>query len=384
MQSIIHQVSLNGRLGFQNGRQAKTPQPILRPDRGKAPRSVIEDEARTAHKGKTITEQAIDASQSPPTRPARPYTHWFPSLSKVVVCTAIAISQMQRVWQSRKDKKSDEESTKKTAAQTPDLMDCARWITNAESIIEGADADALFAAADVNGDGRVDLLELMRAVYKWAPLATTRDDSLAAARDAALDLFLLLGADPIRGLDRKQFSKFLQAWCLQGGWGLKAISDDLLRLLRAPDHLRHAEDKETAEGIEAAAATPAAVQEWMERRRPDLVFNLWAGGGAGRAPLCDALSWLLAHVSEESIQAGGGSAAAARRFLAAERLRPGSPDMARLDFAFLAQRFAELAGQSKREVNDYLMALAVNGIMGAQPPTSTVLRKDMANQLQQE
>lgn len=44
-----------------------------------------------------------------------------------------------------------------------------------------------------------------------------------------------------RGVDRKQFSKFLQAWCLQGSWGLKAISDDLLRLLRAPDYLRHAQ-----------------------------------------------------------------------------------------------------------------------------------------------
>ncbi len=41
-------------------------------------------------------------------------------------------------------------------------------------------------------------MELMRAVYKWAPLAMRRDDSLAAAQDAALDFFLLLGADPIR------------------------------------------------------------------------------------------------------------------------------------------------------------------------------------------
>ncbi|CAL8469099.1 g8640 [Coccomyxa elongata] len=183
-----------------------------------------------------------------------------------------------------------------------------------------------------------------------------------------------------RGVDRKQFIKFLQAWCLQGGWGLKAISDDLLRLLRAPDYLRHAQDKETAEGIEAASATPAAVLDWMERRRPDLVFNLWATGGAtGRAPLCDALSWFLSHVTEESIQAGGGSMAAARRFLAAERHRPGSPDMARPDFAFLLQRFPELAGQSKREVSDYLMALAVNGMMGGQPAKGIVLREDMMN-----
>lgn len=64
----------------------------------------------------------------------------------------------------------------------------------------------------------------------------------------------------------------------------------------------------------------------------------------------------LSHVTEESIQAGGGSMAAARRFLAAERRRPGSPDMARPDFAFLVQRFAELAGQSKREVCTSLTA----------------------------
>lgn len=48
----------------------------------------------------------------------------------------------------------------------------------------------------------MDLLDLMRAAYKWAPLAddspAAADDSLAAARDSALDFFLLLGADPVR------------------------------------------------------------------------------------------------------------------------------------------------------------------------------------------
>lgn len=40
-------------------------------------------------------------------------------------------------------------------------------------------------------------MELMRAAYKWAPQAAAANDSLAAARDSALDFFLLLPADPI-------------------------------------------------------------------------------------------------------------------------------------------------------------------------------------------
>lgn len=90
---------------------------------------------------------------------------------------------------------------------------------------------------------------------------------------------------------------------------------------------------------------------------------------------------LLSHVSEESIRARGGSAAAARRFLAAERRRPGSPDMARPDFAFLAQRFAELAGQSKREVRtSFLAFLSHLGLCGPQMRASNLqlLRRALA------
>lgn len=46
---------------------------------------------------------------------------------------------------------------------------------------------------------------------------------------------------PCRGLDREHFGRFLQAWCLRGGWGLRAVSNDLIKLLEAPDYLRHAQ-----------------------------------------------------------------------------------------------------------------------------------------------
>ncbi|EIE21027.1 hypothetical protein COCSUDRAFT_56948 [Coccomyxa subellipsoidea C-169] len=272
-------------------------------------------------------------------------------------------------------------------ALKPGLADCARWLSNAESVA-GGDAEALFAAADTNKDGRVDLLELMRAAYKWAPLAddspAAADDSLAAARDSALDFFLLLGADPVRGLDREQFAKFLQAWCLQGGWGFKAISHDLIRLLHASDYLRQAQDKETAAEIQAATVTPATVAEWMERRRPELLYNLWAGskhaGRASREQLCNALSWFLEHVSDDSVRAAGGSKEAARRFLEAERRRP-PPHLAQEHFRHLERRFTELAGQPTRGVDDYLMTLAVNGVMGGNTQTGAaddmVFRRDL-------
>lgn len=54
------------------------------------------------------------------------------------------------------------------------------------------------------------------------------------------------------------------------------------------------QDRETAEGIETATATPQAVVGWMERRRADLAFGLWdaaSTGRVGRAALCHALSW---------------------------------------------------------------------------------------------
>ena len=54
------------------------------------------------------------------------------------------------------------------------------------------------------------------------------------------------------------------------------------------------QDKETAAGIQAATATPEAVAEWMKRRRPVLMFNLWDAkrtGRAGREQLSEELSW---------------------------------------------------------------------------------------------
>jgi hypothetical protein len=78
------------------------------------------------------------------------------------------------------------------------LAEAGRQLLVADSVAP-AEAAALLSAADVNGDGLVDLLELMRALYKWAPAASAAPNgSLAAARDAALDMFLLLGENPIR------------------------------------------------------------------------------------------------------------------------------------------------------------------------------------------
>ena len=48
---------------------------------------------------------------------------WFPTVSKVVVCTAIAISQAQRLWQSRKDK-ADPKSRDEVSA----------WVTMTSSL----------------------------------------------------------------------------------------------------------------------------------------------------------------------------------------------------------------------------------------------------------
>lgn len=55
------------------------------------------------------------------------------------------------------------------------------------------DAAQLFAAADTDSNGRVDLRELMRAVARMAPA----DLPLDAALDAALDTLALIAADPV-------------------------------------------------------------------------------------------------------------------------------------------------------------------------------------------
>lgn len=82
--------------------------------------------------------------------------------------------------------------------QASTLAEAVRQLIRAASVAP-ADADALFAAADVNGDGYVDALELMRALYKWGAAANAAlDRSLAAVRDATLDIFVLLNENPIR------------------------------------------------------------------------------------------------------------------------------------------------------------------------------------------
>ncbi len=78
------------------------------------------------------------------------------------------------------------------------LTEALRDLLRARSVASGQ-VDALFKAADANADGFVDMLELMRALYKWGQSASARvDRSLATARDGAMDMFLLLRENPIR------------------------------------------------------------------------------------------------------------------------------------------------------------------------------------------
>lgn len=72
-------------------------------------------------------------------------------------------------------------------------VEAARAVLNAESVTPG-DAARIFAAADADSNGRIDLAELARAIARLQPPAAP----LAAARDAAVDAFVVFAVNPTR------------------------------------------------------------------------------------------------------------------------------------------------------------------------------------------
>jgi Ca2+-binding EF-hand superfamily protein len=74
----------------------------------------------------------------------------------------------------------------------PVLADAYRILLVSDSV-SPEDTARLFAAADADGNGRIDLRELMRAIARMAPV----DEPLARSLDAALDTMALLAANPV-------------------------------------------------------------------------------------------------------------------------------------------------------------------------------------------
>lgn len=73
---------------------------------------------------------------------------------------------------------------------------CAREMLLIQSVEEG-DTEGVFAAVDTDGNARVDMRELATALAKWTLLVTKPESPLAAAKNLALDLYMIFNVDPL-------------------------------------------------------------------------------------------------------------------------------------------------------------------------------------------
>ncbi len=73
---------------------------------------------------------------------------------------------------------------------------CARELMLIQTVDDG-DTEGVFNAVDADGNARVDLRELALALSKWTLLVTRPESPLAAAKNLALDLFMIFGVDPL-------------------------------------------------------------------------------------------------------------------------------------------------------------------------------------------
>jgi hypothetical protein len=73
---------------------------------------------------------------------------------------------------------------------------CAQELLLIQSVEQG-DTEGVFAAVDTDGNARVDLRELATALAKWTLLVTKPESPLAAAKNLALDLYMIFDVDPL-------------------------------------------------------------------------------------------------------------------------------------------------------------------------------------------
>ncbi|KAK9908070.1 hypothetical protein WJX75_002406 [Coccomyxa subellipsoidea] len=243
---------------------------------------------------------------------------------------------------------------------------CAREMLLIQTVEEG-DTEGVFTAVDTDGNARVDLRELATALAKWTLLVTKPESPLAAAKNLALDLYMIFNVDPLEGFDEEQFKPVLQSWCLFTKISFEVMARWLETALELPDVQLSPEDKMAAQEIADAMRSPEAMAAVVEAHKIDLVFHLWdtdGDGVASRKKLTRALTWYYRLLSQVQEETGGGDAGERRAevidFLEQEQ-RPGLPGLDRTAFRTIVQRFCQLTGLPVPEVCDFLMSAALSG-----------------------
>ncbi|BDA45131.1 hypothetical protein COCOBI_06-6110 [Coccomyxa sp. Obi] len=207
---------------------------------------------------------------------------------------------------------------------------CARELLLIQSV-EDVDTEGVFNAVDSNGNALIDLRELANALSKWTLLVATPDAPLGAAKNLALDLYLIFGVDPLQGFDQEQFKMVLQSWCLFTKISFDVMARWMETALELADIQLSPEDKMAAEELDHAMSSPEAMAAAVDAHKIDMVFHLWdtdSDGVASRKKLTRALTWLLSQVQEESKSGGegGGRRTEVIDFLEREQ-RPGLPGL---------------------------------------------------------
>ncbi|KAK9819558.1 hypothetical protein WJX81_001914 [Elliptochloris bilobata] len=295
-----------------------------------------------ARRGNDV-QQAVEAAPQKVQEASRGPLGNLP-LVAVTVAMVWGLLQTAGVWRSVTSKNKREEA----------VSGKARII---ESITDSRIADT-FKRVDVSGDGRVDLRELTEALYKLNPNAP-----LSAARDSALDIFLLFDKDRNdRTLNREEFGQFLETWCLQTGSKL----DDIAGRIGEPRDIEaheNREDQRVEEEVTRAAEAPEDLSRVLERRKLETVFRLWAdrrgdGNRVERKDLARSLSRLLDIV-------GGDGADRARGLITspagAAQHAGYNAHLDRTEFTDLVRRVSDVAGMKHAEVLDFLIMIPLYG-----------------------
>ncbi|KAK9835568.1 hypothetical protein WJX74_003217 [Apatococcus lobatus] len=204
--------------------------------------------------------------------------------------------------------------------------------------------DELFKKMDLNKDGRIDLKEVALGLKSVNPRA-----SLSAARKSALDVFLLFDADKNRYLDKDEFSRFIQRFCLLSDSPFEQFADDLLMKLSAPQSL-DLTDKKVAQELDRAIGGDK-VAEAIADRKLDGIFTVWDEDRDGSIKF----GQLKIRLQNYKVSAAG-----EERTKGMLNSVPSSDDFDRNEFGRFVEGFAKAANTSFADLADYLLVVPLH------------------------
>ncbi|KAK9861947.1 hypothetical protein WJX84_002388 [Apatococcus fuscideae] len=235
-----------------------------------------------------------------------------------------------------------------TATKIP--QETIKAVDLADSVAGSPKLDELFSKMDLNKDGRIDLKEVAFALKSVNPRA-----SLSAARQSALDVFLLFDKDKNRYLDKEEFSMFMQRFCLLSDATFDVFVEELSTKLSEPAFLDVA-DKQVAKELEEIMGNNQ-VAEAIADRKLDGIFTVWDEDRDGSIKF-KQLQMRLAKFSVP--------AASEQRTKSMMYSIPGNDDMDRATFGRFVEDFAKASGVSFADLADYLLVVPLHEFDPAQ------------------